>query len=223
MKSIRKVDPDVPSPSQFNHAITVVTVGKEQVWVNTTAEVAPFGLIAYNLRKKKGLIVPPDGVPALIDTPADSPIPDRELWQIDDTVDDSGTLDAKVSYEVRGDAEIYLRQAFRLVPSSKWQEVMGALSKREGLGKEVSDIQVSDPTATRQPFTLSYHVKKTGYVDPAMKKLNLKLSIPNVGLSAASDDDADGSDPLELGPPNVHDYHMKLVLPAKYTVRAPVS
>ena len=47
----RKLDPDVPSPSQFKHVITMAPVGKEKVWMDTTTEVVPFQLLAYPLRK----------------------------------------------------------------------------------------------------------------------------------------------------------------------------
>ncbi|MGZ4789804.1 MAG: hypothetical protein ACXVZX_14895 [Terriglobales bacterium] len=30
----------IPSPAQFNHVITLVSVGKEEVWLDTTTEVA---------------------------------------------------------------------------------------------------------------------------------------------------------------------------------------
>ena len=54
MNSSRKLDPDVPSPAQFNHVITMLPLGKEEVWMDTTTEVAPFRLLAYQLRKKQG-------------------------------------------------------------------------------------------------------------------------------------------------------------------------
>src|ERR1019366_3723768 len=48
INSVRKLDPDVPSPSQFNHIITMVPLGKEEIWMDTTSEVAPFRLLAYS-------------------------------------------------------------------------------------------------------------------------------------------------------------------------------
>src|SRR5271156_170099 len=49
INSTRKLDPDVPSPSQFDHVITMLPMGKEEVWMDTTSEVAPFRLLAYTL------------------------------------------------------------------------------------------------------------------------------------------------------------------------------
>jgi hypothetical protein len=63
----RKLDPDIPSPAQFNHVITMVPLGKEQVWMDTTTEVAPFRLLSYPLRKKQSLVIAADGVAHLED------------------------------------------------------------------------------------------------------------------------------------------------------------
>src|ERR1700674_2802196 len=51
--SSRKLDPDVPSPAQFDHVITAVRLGRGLTWVDTTPEVTPFGLILYQLRNKE--------------------------------------------------------------------------------------------------------------------------------------------------------------------------
>src|SRR5579872_4038889 len=83
INSTRKLDPDVPSPSQFDHVITMLPMRKQEVWMDTTAEVAPFRLLAYTLRNKQALVIPPADVanapaPHLENTPADTPMPDYE-------------------------------------------------------------------------------------------------------------------------------------------------
>jgi transglutaminase-like putative cysteine protease len=45
ISSFRELDPDVPSPAQFNHVITVVPQGNGFVWLDTITEVAPFGYL----------------------------------------------------------------------------------------------------------------------------------------------------------------------------------
>src|ERR1700730_12069919 len=121
INSRRKLDPDVPSPSQFDHVITLLPLGKEEIWMDTTTEVAPFRLLAFPLRKKQALVVPEDGVPHLEETPADPPVSDSEVAEIVGKVSESGKLEAKVSYTDRGDNELILRMAFRRFPSTQWQ------------------------------------------------------------------------------------------------------
>jgi tetratricopeptide (TPR) repeat protein len=222
ISSVHKLDPEIPSPSQFNHAITMVPLGKEEIWMDTTTEVAPFRLLVFPLRKKQALVIPQDGTPHLEETPADPPIPDTEFLQITGKVDDSGKLDAKISGEVRGDSEVTMRLTMRGVASSQWQKVMEGVNTKLGFGGDVSEVMVSDPAATRQPFTYSYHVAKANYLDLSKKKLELKLPASIVALATADADDADSPDPIKLGAANTYEYKVKLEFPAKYTVRPPL-
>ena len=157
INSSRKLDPDVPSPSQFDHVITMLPMGhgekKEEVWMDTTSEVAPFRLLAYTLRKKQALVIPPAEPPSpvaphLQETPADTPMPDTEFSQIDGKINDIGKLEAHVHYEFRGDEELLLRSVFRRVPQANWQRVVENVNA--GLGGDITNLKVSDPAATRE-------------------------------------------------------------------------
>ena len=135
INSSRKLDPDVPSPSQFDHVITMLPLGGQEVWMDTTAEVAPFRLLAYTLRKKQALVIPPASsgtAPHLQDTPSDTPMPDSERSEVIGKVNDIGKLEAHVQYEFRGDEELLLRSIFRRVPQSNWQRVAENINVRIG-------------------------------------------------------------------------------------------
>src|SRR5579871_3925852 len=111
INSSRKLDPDLPSPSQFDHVITMLPMGNEEVWMDTTSEVAPFRLLAYSLRKKQALVIPPVNPPSSVaphleETPASTPMPDSERSEIEGKINDIGKLEAHVHYEFRGDEEL---------------------------------------------------------------------------------------------------------------------
>jgi hypothetical protein len=55
-----KLDPDVPSPAQFDHVIGYLPQGKDAVWLDTTPEVAPFGYLLAQLRDKQALVISGD-------------------------------------------------------------------------------------------------------------------------------------------------------------------
>jgi hypothetical protein len=76
-----------------------------------------------------------------------------------------------------------MRKTFRSVANVKWQQVVETLSAKEGLGKEISEIQVSDAAATREPFIFSYHVAKADFLDPSKKELNMKLPLSVLGMA----------------------------------------
>src|ERR1041384_274628 len=80
MNSSRKLDADIPSPGQFDHVITAIPLGNETLWADTTAEVAPAGLLAPGLRNKKGLMIPVAGPARLETTPAEPPFLSTESF-----------------------------------------------------------------------------------------------------------------------------------------------
>ncbi len=227
INSSRKLDPDVPSPSQFDHVITMLPMGGKEVWMDTTAEVAPFRLLAYTLRNKQALVIPPADeanapAPHLESTPADTPMPDSERSEITGKVNDIGKLEAHVSYEFRGDEELLLRSVFRRVPQANWQRVVENINS--GLGGDVSHLMVSDPAATKEPFTLSYDVAKTNFLDWSKKKTQIVLPLVQFSLPEVDADDTDSDgEPLKLGPKGEYSYKIKLELPAKYSAKAPIA
>jgi tetratricopeptide (TPR) repeat protein/transglutaminase-like putative cysteine protease len=225
INSTRKLDPDVPSPSQFDHVITMLPTPHEEVWMDTTSEVAPFRLLAFSLRNKLALVIPADGsTPHLEETPADTPMPDTEISEVDGRINDIGKLEAHVHYTFRGDEELMLRSVFRRVPEANWQRVVENVNA--GMGGDITNLRVSDPAATREPFTMSYDVSRPNFLDWSKKKSDLTLPLCQFNLPDIGNDDDDGdadAEVLKLGPKAEYVYKIKLELPAKYTAHAPLA
>jgi tetratricopeptide (TPR) repeat protein/transglutaminase-like putative cysteine protease len=226
INSSRKLDPDVPSPSQFDHVITMLpmTTPHEEVWMDTTSEVAPFRLLAFSLRNKLALVIPADGgAPHLEETPADTPMPDSEISEVDGKINEIGKLEAHVHYTFRGDEELMLRSIFRRVPEANWQRVVENVNS--GMGGDITNLKISDPAATREPFTMSYDVAKPNFLDWSKKKSDLTLPLCQFNLPDLGDGDYDGdaeAEVLKLGPKAEYVYKIKLDLPAKYTAHSPL-
>ena len=222
INSGRKLDPDVPSPSQFDHVFTMLPLGKgkDEVWMDSTTEVAPFRLLASVLRKKQALIIPADGTPHLEETPADPPMLNEQISNIDGKVSEVGKLQAHVSYEIRGDTELYMRMLFRRIPRNKWQDFVKELSAYSGVTGDVSELNVSDPVATHQPFTISYKIDAANYLDWSKKKFDLALPFSQMQMADADPDD---TDPVQVGSPVNYVYKLRLEFPAKYSETAPLS
>ncbi len=226
INSSRKLDPDTPSPSQFDHVITMLPLGsgknQQEIWMDTTAEVAPFRLLAYPLRDKLALVIPANGTPHLENTPADTPMPDTEISEVDARINQIGKLEAHVHYTFRGDEELMLRSIFRRVPEAQWQRVIENVNA--GMGGEVSNVKISDPAATREPFTMSYDIAKPNYLDWSKRKSDLLLPLCQFNLQDfGNGDDLDPAvDPLKLGPKAEYVYKITLELSAQYTAHAPL-
>jgi tetratricopeptide (TPR) repeat protein len=215
----RKIDPDIPSPSQFDHVYTLVPLGKQEIWMDSTTEVAPFRLLAAPLRKKQVLVIPQNGTPHLEETPADPPMTNQQFSEINGKISDLGKLTAQVHYEFRGDTELYMRMLFRRVARNKWNEFVKQLNQYSGLNGDVSDVNATDPAATHEPFKIDYKIEAASFLDWSKKKSDLVLPLSQISMSEADEDD---SDPVQVGSPVEYDYKLRLEFPGKYTESAPL-
>jgi tetratricopeptide (TPR) repeat protein len=222
MNSSRKLDADIPSPGQFDHVISAIPLGNETLWADTTAEVAPAGLLSPALRNKKALMIPTAGPAHLETTPAEPPFLFTELVTIEGAVDDLGKISAHTRMVLRGDAEMYMRLMFRRTPRSKWKDLGPVLSIVGGLRGEVTDIKTTDVADLEKPFEVEFNVSQNDFLDWSSKKLKVELPFPPLNMSDLSKRKADSRKPIELGPPLDISYRLKLTLPSKYQARLPV-
>ena len=224
INSSRKLDPDVPSPSQFDHVITLLPLGRDEIWMDSTAEIAPYRLLAFPLRKKQALVVAPDGTGRLEETPADPPMPNSQVEELEGKVSELGKLTLHVHYTMRGDTELLMRTIFRRIPRPQWQRLVENMNTMAGLDGEVTDLKVGDPAATRQPFEFEYTISKANYFDWSKKKSQLDLPLSQFPLADADDDSDAGpdADPIQFGPAGEYVYRIRIALPPKYVAQNPL-
>jgi Flp pilus assembly protein TadD/transglutaminase-like putative cysteine protease len=220
--STRKLDPEVPSPAQFDHVISAVPEQGGFYFLDTTAEVAPFAMLPASLRGKQALLIPWSAPVRLVETPADPPFPMRQEVLVTGQISDLGRLEATLRYEMRGDSELGLRQAFRRTPQANWKDLVQWIATMDQLFGRVNEVKASDPEDTERPFTLEYSMAWPAYLDWSRKSAQLSLPVPNIGLPDANDETAAQDEPIELGSPLEITLRLELKLPAHYTARAPV-
>jgi tetratricopeptide (TPR) repeat protein/transglutaminase-like putative cysteine protease len=222
INSKRALDPDIPSPSQFDHMISLVPVGKEMVWLDTTTEIAPFRLITYNLRKKKALVIPPDGPAKLVETPADAIVANSQVVDTEGKVSDLGKLTAHVRLAFSGDSELPLRIGFRQVPSARWKDLAQVVAQLEGLRGDISNLRADDPSDNRGPFHLEFDIAQPNFLDWSKRQSQLDLPLAHMRLPDLSDADEHSSTPIEIGAPGSITVRLKIELPSTFTARAPL-
>ena len=222
INSTRKLDADIPSPGQFDHVISAIPLNNELLWADTTAEVAPAGLLSPVLRNKKALMIPTTGPARIETTPAEPPFLSSELITVEGTVDDLGKITAHARLILRGDPEMYMRFALHRTPRSGWKDIVGQLAVGLGIEGDVSDIKATDPANAEKPIEIEFNVSRSDFLDWSSKKLQLELPFPRVGLSVLKGRKAESTKPIELGPPIDLSYTLKLTLPAKYQTRLPL-
>ena len=213
-----KLDPDFPSPSQFDHVITKALIGSEPVWLDVTTEVAPYRLLSANLRKKQALVVSSTALARLEETPPDPPTVNLQVQELDAKLGDLGKLTGRIKLTMRGDVELLLRTIFRRAPAAQWNNVLERMNEAMGIGGDVSEAKVTDPASTHEPFVIEYQVSTANFIEWTKKKVDLKLPLSNLSLAAADEDKSE----IELGSPIEIQYRLRLELGPGYQARAPV-
>jgi Flp pilus assembly protein TadD len=216
----RRLATDIPSPAQFDHMITAVLVGDQLIWMDSTAEVAPFRLLSPPLRNKTALLVEPDGSGKLVLTPMDPPFLSTQHVEIEARVNDLGKLSATLRYFLRGDNEYALRVAFRRTPETQWKELGQTIAALDGIKGEITNVKPSDPSDTGKPFELDLDFAQANYLDWSSKKSKVGVPLLAIGLPDASED---STDPIHLGSPLDVNMDLKMTLPANFSARAPVA
>jgi len=216
ISSGRILDPDVPSPAQFDHIIGFLPQGKDAVWLDTTPEVGPFGYLVTPLRDKQALVMSGDRSTQLVTTPTDPPYPSTQTFKIDSKLSDNGTLEAKVEDTARGDSEVALRSAFRRIPQSQWKDLVQQISYGLGYAGTVSDVSASTPEGIAEPFHFSYSYNRKDYPDWS----NHQITVPGLPFFMPPVKD-DATDPVWLGPPLETVSDSKVELPKGYKPQLP--
>ncbi len=225
--SQHELDPEIPSPSQFDHVITRVPVNGKEIWLDSTNGVAPFRMLSASLRDKQALAIPPDGKASLVRTPADLPFAAFDRTQVNGSINETGTLKAHVSMRVRGDQELFFRFVLRQMPGNRWKDFFtSALQSMVMKGTEVDNLKVSDPSNPDNPLQIDLDVTANNYFDWSAPESEMRLPFLGVSLPAegdAEDDDQTHPKPIKLGAPGEASIEVRLTIPPKYTVHLPIG
>jgi len=220
INSSRLLEPSVPSPGQFDHVITAVSLGKDMLFLDTTAEVAPYGLLIPPLRKKEALLVSGGAGSHLLETPADPPVRAQEQFELKGKLDDSGTLEADISYEVHGDSELVLKSAFRAAPPEKYKDLVQYISYATGFAGEVSKVEVNGLQDLNHGLRINYHYHRPEYLELQSREPEHELPMP--GSHIQSWDDKDESVRL-YGSSAEALYKCRIEFPTGVTLQLPLA
>src|SRR6266436_59833 len=221
--STRKLDADVPSPAQFDHVITAARLGTGTglTWLDTTPEVAPYGLILYQLRNKQAVVASEDSDGGLQRTPADSPIKTFMHFTLDGKFSEFGALDASLEVTAQGDRDWPMRASFRRFSQAQWKDFVKVLSTSWGLPGDVDHVELDSIEDTSKPFHLKYHLHQDRYFTVPSTSVNFR-PIPPLGTPAIRASER-STEPMNIGPAGELDYRVRLQFPSNYTVRTPTA
>jgi len=217
--SQHKLDVEVASPSQFDHVIGNLKLGNETIWMDTTSEIAPIGMLVATIRDKQALQIAPDATAAIVRTPANAPFDSFTNYDLDGKVSALGKLEAKVTRELRGDGELAMRSAFRRVPESNWTQLVNYIVSQEQQGATATNIKVDNLNDTSKPIVLHYDEAVSNFLDYTAKEARFYVPLESYRIPEIEDDDPE---PARFYGPVTMTSHVKIVLPDSVTVDPPV-
>jgi len=219
----------LPRPNVFGSVLLRAAYGGNIYILEPDLEVAPFGTVRGDIRGKSVLAVDENLANSTdipwVKAPNDLPFPSLQNVAVIASLDSDGTLSAKVKYALRGDNELLLRVAFHQTAKEKWEDVAGLLALSDGFRGQVTSVNVSDPMATKDPFTVEYEITQAKFVDWSKQPVRIPALLPQIGLPDPPAKPAAGEEAhaIELGTPLDVDTQMTLKLPAGTVAQPPAG
>jgi len=220
ISSSRPLDPDTPSPAQFDHVITLVPLNGKLLWMDSTEEVSPIGVLMSPLRDKQALAIPTNKPAYLERTAADLPFAETTRFDVTGKLSTEDLFTGHVTASFRGDAELIMRTAFRSVPQSQWKEFLQGVSSNQGFVGEVSNPEASaiEQTGHAIQYGYDYKCEKFGQwnwrrISPPMPSVGWELG-PGVKQIKPADD-------VEIGSPGDLIYTSSIQLPTGWSLVPP--
>jgi predicted Zn-dependent protease/transglutaminase-like putative cysteine protease len=214
------LDPTVPSPGQFDHVITAVTLNKSVLWMDSTPEVAPFRMLFYAFRDKLVLGIPTNSTPVLMKTPPNPPFDPLDKYDAKATLSSDGTLDGHFDVSLRGDTELLYRIGFHQTPRVQWNTLIQNVAYASGFAGTTSNVTAGSPEKLSVPFEISYDYTRKKFSDWENHRI-LPL-MPPVSF-AYNEDDTKPTDTIMLGGPSNIELKTTIKLPQGYTAKLPAA
>ena len=154
---------EIPTPFEFDHAITYLVLDGREMWLDSTLGVAPFGYLMPNIRGKLALVTSPEKGSELRRIPNELATPTFYGINLEGRLTDDRKLDALLTFETRGDWEVLLRLGLVQSSVSQLQSVLEASAKKDARSDDlaITDLDVSDPYDTSLPLRLRLHLTAT--------------------------------------------------------------
>ncbi|HVG27543.1 MAG TPA: DUF3857 domain-containing protein [Acidobacteriaceae bacterium] len=208
----------VPSPEAFNHLIAHVKLNGKDVWLDPTAEVAPFGMLLPILRDHAALVVPGSGAAHVERTTDHLPFEVYQKWTAKGTLGANGTSESRITLSVRGDNELGLREALRQVGPAQYTEFAQKIVNTVGYGGTASRPEFSRVDDIEAPFMVSFDYHREGAGDWA--NLRIIPQLAPVDLPMVDEKEPPVAE-IKLGVPRVETSTAEMTLPKGWTAELP--
>ncbi|MBE7181533.1 MAG: tetratricopeptide repeat protein, partial [Terriglobus roseus] len=211
--------PDVPSPAVFNHVITTVMLPSGRIWLDSTAEVAPFQYLVPPIRDQEALVVPEKGTATLVKTPAAPPYAFTGEFSAKGELSADGTLHASMTGTYRDDEEVLLRALARNLAPAEWDKGSQFVSYQTGFSGTTSNTRFRGANNLDSPMEVTYDYMRKQYGN--WDAHQIVPLFPAVTLTGNSDETKEPEHDLQLGVPRKDVAVSRIRIPAGWHVDLP--
>jgi hypothetical protein len=208
----------VPSPAAFNHLITRLNLAGSEVWLDSTAEVGPWGALIQPIRDHEALDIPASSPAVIVRTPADLPYPAFFTSKVVGSLDKDLTSDSTMVLTVRDDSEFVVRAVLRSVSPSNYGQFTQQFMAGMGFGGTTSDPSFEHLDDTSQPIQFSFHyhrLKEKDWGENRITTAFLAISLPSFT------DERPPVIAIQLGPVRTETSTEEMKLPAGWHAELP--
>ena len=209
---------EVPSPASFNHLITRVALDNQEVWLDSTSEVADYRVLLPGVRDKDVLVVP-QAAPAVVShTPVDLPFEQKATFAVAGSLDEKLASDSAITITHHDDTEVLLRVGLRQISPSQYEEGVQALIASYGFGGKVTDVEMEHAGDPSLPLTIRFHYHRDHAEDWGQNRVTATFGpmlLPQVDRKNLP------RYPLELGALRTEVSTLEMKLPHGWNVELP--
>ena len=160
----------IPSPGIFDHAIAVAEIDGKLVWMDTTAEVCPFGDLPEADRGREVLVVK-NGRGEFMKTPDYTADENSTSQTATIELNADGGITASVMWAATGSSDLATRATYKYAKPSSIKEGFEATAASISPDARLSDFSVSDPSRKDEPVKITYDFEASGWASRTRKFL----------------------------------------------------
>lgn len=164
------MDRRLPSPGQFDHAIALAEIGGKRYWLDSTAEVCPFGDLPEADRGRDVLVVR-DGKGEFVQTPTYDVFTNSVAQRVTISLDARGGISASATITTSGASDLATRATYKYLKPSRVKETFEAMVAGISPNARIGECSVSDYSDRDSRMTIGYSLRAENWANRTGKFL----------------------------------------------------
>ncbi len=214
----KSVDVELPSVGQFSHVIAAVkTEENGYVWLDPTVATCRYGDLPAGDQGRKAFIITEDGG-QFVDTPVYPATANKVISNSEITFLEGGAISGWERTIATGQADIYLRSAYRMIRPDRLKGVMESLLNQRYPGVQIEDVTVSDMYDMDTPVEVKVEFYCSDFVADLGQTVAFPMSSGDLSTYAALVGAAERKYDFHIGYTMTTEKSLTLTLPEDYIV-----